>query len=60
LIAHNIDLAPRIASLEVGDEVTFFGEYEWNPKGGAIHLTHHDPDRRHTAGWIKHKGRKYQ
>ena len=60
LIAHNIDLAPRIISLEVGDEVRFFGEYEWNPKGGTIHWTHRDPNRHHTAGWIKHEGRVYQ
>ena len=60
LIAHNIDLAPRIISLEVGDEVSFFGEYEWNPKGGTIHWTHRDPNRHHTAGWIKHEGRVYQ
>jgi hypothetical protein len=60
LIAHNIDLAPRIISLEVGDEVGFFGEYEWNEKGGTIHWTHHDPNGHHTAGWIKHEGRVYQ
>ena len=60
LIAHNIDLAPRIISLDVGEEVRFFGEYEWNPKGGSIHWTHHDPARRHTVGWIKHEGRVYQ
>lgn len=60
LIAHNIDLAPRIDSLEVGDEVAFVGEYEWNSKGGAIHWTHRDPNRRHVAGWLKHKGRRYQ
>ena len=60
LIAHNIDLAPRIDSLEVGDEVAFFGEYEWNPKGGAIHWTHRDPSGHHIAGWLKHKGKKYQ
>jgi len=60
LIAHNIDLAPRIISLEVGDGVGFFGEYEWNPKGGTIHWTHRDPNRHHTAGWIKHEGRVYQ
>jgi hypothetical protein len=60
LIAHNIDLAPRIISLEVGDEVRFFGVYEWNEKGGTIHWTHRDPNRHHLAGWIKHKGRVYQ
>ena len=60
LIAHNIDLAPRIISLKVGDEVGFFGEYEWNPKGGTIHWTHRDPNGHHTAGWIKHEGRVYQ
>ncbi len=60
LVAHNIDLAPRISSLQKGDTVAFHGVYEWNPKGGVIHWTHHDPDRRHEAGWLKHKGRTYQ
>jgi Protein of unknown function (DUF3465) len=60
LIAHNIDLAPRIISLEVGDDVEFFGEYEWNPQGGVVHWTHRDPNRHHTAGWVKHEGRVYQ
>jgi hypothetical protein len=60
LIAHNIDLAPRIISIDVGDEVQFFGVYEWNSLGGTIHWTHHDPKRQHAAGWIKHEGRVYQ
>jgi hypothetical protein len=59
LITHNTDLAPRLSSIRKGDVVEFYGEYEWNAKGGVIHWTHLDPAGRHVAGWLKHKGQIY-
>jgi len=60
LIAHNIDIAPRIDGLEVGASVRFSGEYVWNAKGGVVHWTHHDPQGRHVAGWLMHNGKTYK
>jgi hypothetical protein len=60
LIAHNIDIALKIYDLSKGDQVDFYGEYEWNSNGGVVHWTHHDPDGGHEDGWIKHGGRIYQ
>jgi preprotein translocase subunit SecG len=60
LIAHNIDLAQRVANLQPGDKIQFYGEYEWNDKGGVIHWTHHDPSDKKTGGWIKHNEIIYQ
>jgi hypothetical protein len=60
LIAHNIDVAPRVEGLRRGDGVAFRGVYEWSDEGGTIHWTHRDPDGRHAAGWIRYDGRTYQ
>lgn len=60
LIAHNIDIAARVPSLNINDTVEFYGEYEWNVEGGVIHWTHHDPDGYHLDGWIKYSGNTYQ
>lgn len=59
LVAHNIDLAPRVADLAVGASVTVHGRYEWNEHGGVIHWTHRDPDGDHEPGWIEYRGRRF-
>lgn len=60
LIAHNIDLAPRIPSPKVGEVLRFYGVYEWNDEGGVVHWTHRDPDGKHIDGWLEYRGARYQ
>ena len=59
LVAHNIDLAPRVP-LEEMDIVEMKGQFEWNDRGGVLHWTHHDPGGWHEDGWIRHEGSIYQ
>ncbi|HEY6065034.1 MAG TPA: DUF3465 domain-containing protein [Thermoanaerobaculia bacterium] len=60
LLAHAIDVAGRVSPLRVGDELSFRGEYVWNPKGGLVHWTHRDPVGRHAAGWIRRGDRIFE
>ncbi|MDY0339653.1 MAG: DUF3465 domain-containing protein [Coriobacteriia bacterium] len=60
LIAHNIDVAPRIPTVREGDTVEFYGVYEYSDQGGVIHWTHHDPQGHHEDGWLQHEGTVYE
>lgn len=59
LIAHNIDLAPRVP-VSLGDVVFIRGRYEWNERGGVVHWTHHDPQNKQAGGWIEHQKKKFK
>jgi hypothetical protein len=53
LIAHNIDIAPRLEGISLGAKVEFYGEYFYNDQGGGIHWTHHDPNGKHESGYLR-------
>jgi ABC-type glycerol-3-phosphate transport system substrate-binding protein len=59
LVAHNIDIAPRVKPLAVGDTVDFAGVYEFNEEGGVIHWTHHDPVGKHRGGFLRVGGKEF-
>jgi len=60
LVAHNIDLAPRIENIQRGDKIRFRGQYEMNDRGGVIHWTHRDPQGEHSAGWLEREDKRYE
>jgi hypothetical protein len=60
LVAHAMDVAGRVSPLQVGDELSFRGEYVWNPRGGLVHWTHREPVGRHAAGWIRRGDRVFE
>jgi hypothetical protein len=57
-VEHNISIASR-APVAVGDHLIVHGEYVWNPQGGLIHFTHHDPRGTHEGGYIQDNGTTY-
>jgi hypothetical protein len=59
LVSHNIDLAERLP-VELGDQVRFRGQYEWNDRGGVLHWTHRDPQGRREGGWLELDGKRYR
>ena len=46
--------------LQNGDLVQFYGEYEWNPKGGVVHWTHHDPHGVEDGGYVRYRAKTYE
>jgi len=59
LVAHNIDLAPRVPVKEK-EQIELRGEYEWTEQGGTIHWTHKSARGPHPDGWIKCDGKTYE
>jgi hypothetical protein len=45
--------------LSSNQRVVVKGEYEYYPRGGVIHWTHHDPRGRHENGFVDAGGRMY-
>ncbi|MDC0262002.1 DUF3465 domain-containing protein [Planctomycetaceae bacterium] len=60
MVAHNIDVAAKIKTLQAGDRVVFYAEYEWNAQGGVLHWTHRASHGNHPGGWLKHDGQRYE
>jgi len=59
LVAHNIDSAPRVPDIAVGNIIRFCGEYIWSDLGGTVHWTHHR-NATGDAGWLEKQGQRYE
>ena len=57
-VEHNFSIGTRVP-VRLGDHVIVHGEYIWNPQGGLIHFTHHDPQGTHEGGYIVDQGKTY-
>src|SRR5579871_4354653 len=57
-VEDNVDITGPIP-LQTGDDVEVRGEYIYDPRGGILHYTHHDPRGRHSSGYVKVRGRLY-
>lgn len=57
-VEHNASIGRRVP-VAIGDHVIVHGEYVWNPEGGLIHFTHHDPKGTHEGGFIEDNGQTY-
>jgi hypothetical protein len=57
-VEDNVDITGRIP-LREGDDVIVKGEYVYDPRGGLIHYTHHDPRGRHPSGYVRVGDRVY-
>ncbi len=56
----NTDLTGPVP-LHDGERITVKGEYEFDPMGGVVHWTHHDPRGHHPDGYVKTAdGKVYQ
>ena len=55
----NIDITGPVP-LRAGETVQVKGEYEFEPMGGVVHWTHHDPSGRHIGGYVLSAGKLYQ
>jgi len=58
LVDNNVTIGHR-APVAADDDVIVHGEYVWNPQGGLIHFTHHDPGRSHEGGYVLFGGKRY-